>query len=226
MEEPKVKKLSDLLMQSMERMDDAIAADYPKSGDWPGYAPVESVAEEWMLDFLYKYYLNTEIELQARVDRYRVDFVTADNVGWEVDGSQFHERPKDEIRDRWILSNSSISKIVRVPAAALWHFPNATATVISYFVDRLERARNRCRMNGTDARKEMDRWKGYTLDIGIAEFKQFQFLECYEVFPENHIGFVGSPLAFVEADHEAWKLVSPLQRNLLKWIGMIEVRTK
>lgn len=79
----------------------------------------ESPAERKLLHVLRKAYSPSEISGQVPIAGYRVDFVTADGIGWEIDGKQWHNSERDEQRDSCILATRQIVAIIRIPAAAL-----------------------------------------------------------------------------------------------------------
>lgn len=99
------------------------------------YERCESPAEHKLLHLLSKVYPYKSIRNQVPVLRYRMDFVTDDNIAWEVDGKQWHDEELDEVRDCCILQNSDIHTIVRIPAGAIhWYF-NACVSVMRYWRD-------------------------------------------------------------------------------------------
>ncbi len=106
---------------------------------WELFEQCESVIEKRLLHSLMKFYQENEVKPQYRVGRYRVDFVTCDGIGWELDGKEFHDADRDRKRDEWILANSCLKRIIRVPASCMMFFRDATIAALSCWVDRFQR---------------------------------------------------------------------------------------
>ena len=89
----------------------------------------QSPAEVELLRILQKGYPLSKVRAQVRIGRYRLDFVTSDGVGWEVDGRNFHDADKDRERDEWLLQTGKLQSIIRLPAAAAWYYWDACMAV-------------------------------------------------------------------------------------------------
>lgn len=210
--------------------------EFVNSGKRPysGYRVCESPAEEALLTCLDKFYGPGTIEQQVEVDggRYRMDFVTNDRVGWEVDGKDFHDWKRDRERDQWILAHTDLELVVRIEAAALRYYRDATLAGLSHFVGRLERARSYCQFDFRVTRNEADRWLE-----GIEEGRHsvadmltsFEQVEAYDVYlpssgrSREGGATVGGPFAFL-TEHPLWHHIPPDRRELNRWLGGFVVR--
>lgn len=196
----------------------------------------DSPIEGYLLHCLLKGYLADDIFQQYRVGQFRIDFVTADGIAWELDGKKWHDRERDFSRDTWILANSEIRQIVRIEAAAMMFFRDATLAVMGSFVSHLSQAREIYGMSAARARLEADSWiddeddDGDPQEILIASYgiaamlDTMEFADAYEV--EGNVGYVGSPLAFVDHDHKIWDYVEPSRHKLNRWKGRIVNRIR
>lgn len=142
-------------------------------------------------------------------------------VGWEVDGKQWHNESRDAIRDKWILANSDIKQIVRIPAAALLFYRDACLCGLATQFPAFSRFHGWVR-SIDDRLSEADRIAeeiddGH-YDASIAD--EFAEGECCRVVgQEIH---VGSPIAFLPQEHPLLNYVSRLELN--RWIGVIVIR--
>ncbi len=93
----------------------------------------ESPAEKKLLHILFKGYSDGQIFPQVNTCGFRVDFVTSDDVAWEVDGIEFHNTNRDEQRDRRIMSSGLFRSIIRVPAGAVHYNYEACKSVFNVF---------------------------------------------------------------------------------------------
>lgn len=89
----------------------------------------QSPAEVELLRILQKGYPLSKVRAQVRIGRYRLDFVTSDGTGWEVDGRNFHDADKDRERDEWLVQTGKLQSIIRLPAAAAWCYWDACMAV-------------------------------------------------------------------------------------------------
>ena len=89
----------------------------------------QSPAEVELLRILQKGYRLSQVQSQVHIGRYRLDFVTSDGVGWEVDGRNFPDADRDRERDRWLLATGRLSSIIRLPAAVAWYYWDACMAV-------------------------------------------------------------------------------------------------
>lgn len=189
----------------------------------------ESPVEGDLLHCLLKGYFASDIQQQYKVGRYRIDFVTADGVGWELDGKKYHDKERDWLRDGWILQNSEIQQIIRVQAAALMFFRDACLAVIGHFVDHMADAKLYCDRDSARANEEADSWAEdecfLVYEYGIGEMLcSFEMGEAFEIVGDT--GYVGSPYAFLIDDHELWQFVDRDRVNLNKWLGRITRRVR
>jgi very-short-patch-repair endonuclease len=191
------------------------------------FARCDSPIEGDLLHCLLKRYDAQDIFQQYQVGRFRLDFVTADAVGWELDGKKWHDPERDFARDTWIFANSEIRQIVRVEAAAMKFFRDAVLAVFGHFVSHFAPAKETYGMDADRARWEADRWVACTDEDGYpcqraidcygtkSMLDTMQFKDAYEV--KVNTGYVGTPLAFVDDGHEIWKYVEPSRRGLCRF---------
>lgn len=142
-------------------------------------------------------------------------------VGWEVDGKQFHEESRDSARDKWILENSDVRQIVRIPAAALLYFRDAVLCGLAAKFPAFVSFRSRIHPLDVwmeEADNIADRIENREYSQEQADW--FADAECCDVF-DNEI-HVGSPLAFMPPEHRLINMVSRSKR--IRWIGRIIIR--
>lgn len=85
------------------------------------FSQCDSVAEEEFLREL-RMWLQAPITPQAPCGRFRLDFNVSD-VGIEIDGREFHDSLRDEIRDACILATGAVRVIYRIRAADALYRP-------------------------------------------------------------------------------------------------------
>lgn len=200
------------------------------------FASCDSPIEGDLLHCLLKGYRAEDILQQYRVGQFRIDFATCDGIGWELDGKQWHDPKRDFARDTWIFANSEIRQIVRIEAAAMKFFRDATLAVMGSFVSHFAQAKEIYGMSADNARWEADSWvddtddEGYPQESPIASYgiaamlDTMEFADAYEI--EGNVGYVGAPLAFVDHDHEIWDYVEPSRHKLNRWKGRIVNRIR
>lgn len=74
-----------------------------------------------------------DYDCQVKAGRYRLDSafkISGKWIGIELDGSEFHDKTRDSRRDTWILENTEIAEIIRIPYAAMTYYPHATMGAI------------------------------------------------------------------------------------------------
>ena len=193
----------------------------------------ESPVEGDLMHCLLKGYHATDIYQQFEVGRYRIDFATADGVGWELDGKKYHDEERDRKRDKWILENSKIRRIIRVEAAAMMYFRDSVLAVIGHFVDHMTQAKEIYGMDSIAARREVDSW--FEDNEGQGE----RSVDCYGEYEMKHslkhinayhvsgnVGYVGCPLAFIDDDHEVWGYIERPHQGIAKWLGRVVNRIR
>lgn len=143
-------------------------------------------------------------------------------VGWEVDGKKWHDEERDRHRDNWILRNSDIRIIVRIPAAAIMFFRDACMAGLSKFMSSFERFGRFC-CDAEQVAVEAD-----SMSEGIDNGQYGSWIaddlasgECFKVVGDEIL--VGSPIAFLPENHQLLSHVS--NRNLNRWVGRISVRS-
>lgn len=100
------------------------------------YSRCESVLEEFFWDTVLNQRTGPfeDYDCQFIAGKYRVDSAFKTGGKWiaiELDGAEYHNKKRDHIRDTWILANTEITEIIRVPYAAMAYYPNATMGAIS-----------------------------------------------------------------------------------------------
>lgn len=101
---------------------DRIGGDAMRAVSEQSWQRCESPAERKLLLVLRKAYDPGEISTQVPISGYRVDFVTADRIGWEIDGRRWHSSESDNQRDHRILTTGRLIAIIRIPAAAMHYY--------------------------------------------------------------------------------------------------------
>ena len=83
-------------------------------------------SRRWNFDF-------ADVRGQLKAGRYRCDAgfrIGGEWVAIELDGTAYHDQEYDSHRDQWILANTDVKEIVRIPYAAMTYFPEATFSVL------------------------------------------------------------------------------------------------
>ncbi len=155
----------------------------------------QSPAEVELLRILQKGYPLSNVRAQVRIGRYRLDFVTSDGTGWEVDGRNFHHADKDRERDEWLLQTGKLQSIIRLPAAAAWYYWDACMAVFGCWTQcqllspspvlSAEQVRDQWRLvrdAQSECRSEWLRWASEASAYEASEF----------------VADVGRPLAFID----------------------------
>ncbi len=207
-----------------QAIDNAYAASSHKV-----FQQCESPAERNLLHCLLKGYKAEYIFQQYKVGPYRLDFLTADGVGWEVDGKEYHNEEKDAARDTWILTNSEIRQIVRIQASAIHFFQNACLAVFSNFVAHMREARMYCDIDDKEALRIADDilTKAYEGDLDDEPYSLLGLFEQSEAYTVvSNVGYVGTPFAFLPDDHHLWKFLPKDRVNLNKYLHRITNRTQ
>ena len=142
-------------------------------------------------------------------------------VAWEVDGKSWHDEHKDTIRDKWIIDNSDIEQIVRIPAAALLYFRDACLAALAKKFPSFLRFDGFCK--SVDERIEEAEHIADEIDEGhycesVAD--EFAEGECVQVSGNEII--VGSPVAFLPKRHRLLKYLSKPKLN--QWSARIVIR--
>lgn len=180
----------------------------------------ESPAEHELYHALINIYGVNNVKAQVSVDRFRVDAMTDDGVAWEVDGKKYHNIMADIKRDEAILLAGKATKLIRIPAAAVWFYRNAVtcamqsvarkstpvpANVINVDDEYMQITLKNCELNES---LEVDCLRG---------------AQCFGI--HRDCGFVGTPLAFISRDNSLWRHVPDKDIGKLSWIGVVESRT-
>jgi len=187
------------------------------------YLGCESVAEQNLLNALLKNYRTNDIQSQVEIGPYRVDFLTG-RVAWEVDGKDYHEYRRDKARDTWILNNSFVEQIIRIPAGALHHFRDPCLAIFSHYVTGFNHPAKDACMDVAESLRQADLYCRQFDEFGFCdEIGQFGELEAYDARCSG-IGYVGSPLAFLDG-HPIWQHVAPRDEGRHRWKGRIFNRT-
>ena len=164
---------------------------------------------------------------QVQMLGYRLDFVIFldGEVALEIDGAQYHDPKRDARRDEQLLRSGRLAEIIRIPAAAVLYFRDATMKVLSKwhpglrspeFVFMPERAM-----------QEANQIIASLPFVGEAESREaayhFAYGEAASVTEKQAV--VGSPLSMVDSSHEIWRLVDHNQINLHRTQQTITRRT-
>jgi len=161
---------------------------------------------------------------QRTFGRFRVDFLTCDDIAWEVDGKAYHDDKKDRLRDRTILNGRHVNAIVRIAASALQFYRDACLASLGTMIARMEDAGKYCQFDVECCNREADWIVENWEDVGGDAIHYFIQIEAFD--SDGEIAYVGSPLAFVPTDHEIWTHISRSQTKLLCWKSRIEYRTR
>ena len=154
----------------------------------------QSPAEVELLRILQKGYPLSKVRAQVRIGRYRLDFVTSDGVGWEVDGRNFHDADKDRERDQWLLQTGKLQSIIRLPAAAAWHYWDACMAVFELWSEYQPQAQSPV-LSAAQLREEWE-FAQNERDESLATWLQWAGdASAYEA--SEFAADVGKPLAFV-----------------------------
>lgn len=184
----------------------------------------ESEAEHNLLACLHRAYGVGDVIAQKRFGKYRMDFVTSDGVGWEIDGKQFHDEERDCLRDEWILSNFDLKQIIRIEAASLHYFPEACKELFRVFCKGYSGRPGICvsadrAIEWADSVCEEFAIYGYSVE----SMECLEYHESYQI--DRDVGYVGSPMAFIPFHHEIHTYASSDRRGLNDWRGKV-VRRK
>lgn len=174
----------------------------------------QSPAEVELLRILQKGYLLSQVQSQVHIGRYRLDFVTSDGVGWEVDGRNFHDADRDRERDRWLLATGKLNSIIRLPAAVAWYYWDACMAVFGLWSEyRLlnpspvlsaEQVRAEWQFAKDPQNECREEWLQWASEASAYEASEF-------------VAEVGRPLAFIDGWREdfskvdAYRLATKLQ---------------
>ena len=181
------------------------------------FADCESGGEQFLLHNLRKVYWIDDIKQQVPVAGYRLDFVT-NGVAWELDGKRFHDRERDEIRDKRILRSAVVKAIIRVPAAAVQWFRDACMVGLSLWMNWPLHKSNLLVCDSVD-----DCIKQADIAMQGSDELDFFLRSLEAVCISDDVLLIGSPYAFIPRDHP----VRPLNQrpNLDNTIFTIERRT-
>lgn len=155
----------------------------------------QSPAEVELLRILQKGYPLSNVRAQVRIGRYRLDFVTSDGTGWEVDGRNFHNADKDRDRDQWLLQTGKLQSIIRLPAAAAWYYWDACMAVFELWSEYQPQVQSPV-LSAAQAQKEWE-FVQDERDESLATWLQWASdASAYEA--SEFVADVGKPLAFVD----------------------------
>jgi very-short-patch-repair endonuclease len=105
----------------------------------PTYAPpYDSPIENTVAWYLPKYLredarLCSQVPIRTRVRNFRVDFLVEAKgrlVVIECDGSEYHDRDSDLVRDAFILGEGHADAVCRLPGSAIWYDANVCMRVL------------------------------------------------------------------------------------------------
>lgn len=171
----------------------------------------QSPAEVELLRILQRGYPLSKVNAQVRIGRYRVDFVTSDGVGWEVDGRNFHDADKDRDRDQWILQTGKLQSIIRLPAAAAWYYWDACMAVFELWSEYQPQVQSPV-LSAAQVREEWE-FAQNERDESLSTWLQWAGdASAYEA--SEFAADVGKPLAFVDGWQSQFSKVDAYRLSL------------
>jgi len=191
-------------------------AEFEASGESPDAyhnlrQKCQSPAEVELLRILQKGYPLSKVRAQVRSGRYRLDFVTSDGTGWEVDGRNFHDADKDRDRDEWLLQTGKLQSIIRLPAAAAWYYWDACMAVFELWSEYQPQVQSPV-LSAAQVQKEWE-FVQDERDESLATWLQWAGdASAYEA--SEFVADVGKPLAFVDGWQSQFSKVDAYRLSL------------
>ena len=191
-------------------------AEFEASGESPDAyhnlrQKCESPAEVELLRILQKGYPLSKVNAQVRIGRYRLDFVTSDGTGWEVDGRNFHDADKDRERDQWLLQTGRLQSIIRLPAAAAWYYWDACMAVFELWSQYKPKSPSTV-LSAAQVREE---WEAVQDERDESLATWLQWASDASAFEASEFSAdVGKPLAFVDGWQSEFSKVDAYRLSL------------
>lgn len=171
----------------------------------------QSPAEVELLRILQKGYSLSKVRAQVRIGRYRLDFVTSDGVGWEVDGRNFHDADKDRERDEWLLQTGKLQSIIRLPAAAAWYYWDACMAIFG----RWAQYQLLSPSPALSAEQVLEQWQFARDEHNGCRSEWLQWASDASAYEASEFAAdVGKPLAFVDGWQSEFSKVDAYRLSL------------
>jgi hypothetical protein len=191
---------------------------YQERGNLSNASPAEMELEH----ILRKLYRNPDLLPEFEVGPYRLDFLTRDGVGWEVDGKNYHEFIRDLHRDEWILQNSDVSAIIRLAAASIHFLPQTCHAVFCNFLPHLTPSVNTYRNS-----PELILARAYQFEQNVDQSEELAMNIVEEpcFVSDDYTALVGYSGYWIPEDHEIWNFVDSDHIGRTQWVAPIRFRT-
>lgn len=191
----------------------------------------QSPAEKDLHDILLKLYPARQIEPQVKVGKYRIDVVTADGIGWEVDGKQWHDVEQDKRRDAEILATGQVGALIRFPASVSYYFYEAAIhaadTLTAGRMGRLKQPNYEDTVcKSWQLQKQADNLEEsiYLNGQDQLQFDAFCSQQCFAVNDELDVVEVGHPFAFLHQSHRLWSRIDAGSLAIASWSACVVKR--
>lgn len=207
-----------------ELMIDAIRQNNAREGI---LAACQSVAEADFLHVLLKAIPALEVRSQVALGQFRGDFVYqsgSHRILFEVDGKKFHDHKRDVQRDLWILNNTDVTNVVRIPAAIVHYFRDAMMGVLAEWFSCFARWENHLRYRAEELEPIIEKVSELVDEMDYDALERFAESESVR-FLGSTFAVIGSPMSFVPEWHDLWWSVDRKDYAKHKWQGIMERRT-